>query len=141
MDRSSTYTPAEQSHVLRNTGIALIATVVINLVVYFIADAAGWIPEQLPERAEGFGIPAIIIYTVVPIVAGGVLLSILIRVSTHPVVLFCLIAAVVFIASLFAPLLLAGAAVSFRTVLVVIHVLTAVVGTYLLVRGVNDEPD
>jgi hypothetical protein len=138
---SAVGTPTERSRIFRNTAIAAGVTLVINLVIHFIADAAGWIPDDLPERADNYGIPAIIIYTLIPIVAGGILLSFLVGWTSHPVIMFSLIAAVTFIASLFAPLSIAGASTSFRTTLVVMHVVTAVIGTYLLLQGVYDEPE
>lgn len=138
---SSLYTQTERSTIWRNTAIAVITTIVVNLVIYFVADAAGWIPETLPENAEQFGIPAIILYTALPLLAGGVLLSFLVMWTTHPVIMFALIAAVVFIASLFAPLSIAGAETSFRAVLVAMHVVAAVLGTFLLLRNVDDEPE
>lgn len=136
---STRFAPSGAGLVMRNTVIALITTVVLNLIVYFIGDAAGWIPDPLPEDAETFGIPAIIISTAIPIILGGVLLAILVNVTTHPVRMFALIAAVTFIATLFAPLSVAGTTNSFRFFLVALHLITAVVGTILLIRGVAEE--
>lgn len=142
MNTSSTLgTPTERSVIWRNAGIAIVVTLVLNVVLYFIGDAAGWIPDDLPERAEQFGLPAVIIYTVVPLLAGALLLSLLVRWTSHPVIMFSLIAAVVFIASLFAPLSVAGASTSFRTLLVAMHIVVAVIGTAILLRGVWDEPE
>ena len=130
-----------RSDIMRNTVAAAIVTVVLNLILYFIADAAGWIPDDLTGTAENFGIPAIIVTTIVPIVLGGILLSLLIKWTNHPVLMFSLIAAVTFIASLSAPLTVAGASTSFKIVLVVMHVITAGLGTVILLRGVDDEPE
>ena len=130
-----------RSDIMRNTGIAAITTVVLNLILYFIADAAGWIPDNLTGNAENFGIPAIIISTIIPIVLGGILLSLLLSWTSHPVIMFSLIAAVTFIASLSAPLTVSGAETSFQAVLVAMHVITAGVGTVILLRGVDDEPE
>lgn len=130
-----------RSDIVRNTGIAAVTTVVLNLVVYFIADAAGWIPDDLTGNAESFGPVAIMVSTIVPIVLGGILLMLLISWTSHPVIMFSLIAAVTFIASLSAPLTIAGASATFKTVLIVMHVITAGVGTFLLLRGVDDEPE
>jgi len=130
-----------RSDIMRNTVVAAIVTVVLNLILYFIADAAGWIPDDLTGTAENFGIPAIIVTTIVPIVLGGILLSLLIKWTNHPVLMFSLIAAVTFIASLSAPLTVAGASTSFKIVLVVMHVITAGLGTVILLRGVDDEPE
>lgn len=136
---STEFAPSGTGVVMRNMVTALIATVVLNLIVYVIGDAAGWIPDPLPADAETFGIPAIIFSTIIPVVLGGVLLSILVHTTTHPVRMFTMIAAVVFIATLFAPLSVAGASTSFRMFLVALHIITAVVGTVLLIRGVEDE--
>ena len=133
------FAPSGTRIVMRNMVMALIATVVLNLVVYFIGESAGWIPDSLPSGAETFGIPAIIASTVGPIVLGGVLLAILVHTTTHPVRMFALIAAVVFIATLFAPLSVAGASTAFRSFLVALHVITALVGTILLIWGIEDE--
>lgn len=141
MNTSATFTGTDRSQILRNTGIALVVTLVINLVIYFVADAAGWIPDVLPERAETFGLPAIILSTAIPIVAGGILLSLLVGWSSHPVRIFALIAAVTFIASLVAPLSVAGTSFSFRTVLVVMHIQTALLGTIILLQSVGEEPE
>jgi uncharacterized membrane protein YeaQ/YmgE (transglycosylase-associated protein family) len=142
MNTSSTLgTPTERSVIWRNAGIAIVVTLVLNVVLYFIGDAVGWIPDDLPERAEQFGLPAVIIYTVVPLLAGALLLSLLVRWTSHPVIMFSLIAAVIFIASLFAPLSVAGASTSFRTLLVAMHIVVAVIGTAILLRGVWDEPE
>jgi uncharacterized membrane protein YeaQ/YmgE (transglycosylase-associated protein family) len=130
-----------RSDIMRNTGIAAVTTVVLNLIVYFIADAAGWIPDKLTGNAENFGVPAIIITTIIPIVLGGILLSLLISWTNHPVIMFSLIAAVTFIASLSAPLTVSEADTSFKAVMVLMHVITAGLGTVILLRGVDDEPE
>lgn len=142
MNTSSTLgTPTERSVIWRNAGLAIVVTLILNVALYFIGDAAGWIPDDLPERAEQFGLPAVIGYTIVPLLAGALLLSFLVRLTSHPVIMFSLIAAVVFIASLFAPLSIAGVSTSFRTLLVAMHVVVAVIGTAILLRGVWDEPE
>jgi uncharacterized membrane protein YeaQ/YmgE (transglycosylase-associated protein family) len=127
--------------IARNTLYAVFTVLVLNLVVYFVSDAAGWIPENLPERAEDFGLMPVILYSVIPLLLGGGLLALLCRLTNHPVIMFALIAAVVFIASLVAPLSLAGASTSFKLVLVAMHVITAVVGTAVLLWNVADEPE
>lgn len=143
MSTSAVNTPTEQSpvRVWRNVVIAAVVTLAINLAIYFIGNATGWIPDDLPERAEAFGIPAVIAYTLLPIIAGGVLLTLLVRWTNHPVIIFALIAAVVFIASLFAPLSIAGASASFRWILVAMHVATAVIATVILLRGVQEDQE
>ena len=138
---STGFVASDNRLVMRNTVIAAITTVVLNLVVYFIGEAAGWIPDQLPERADNFGIPAILVSTLVPVIAGGIVLTLLIHITTHPVLMFCLIASVVFIGTLVAPLSVAGSSTSFATFLVVLHVITVVVGVALLIRNVADEPE
>jgi hypothetical protein len=138
---STGFIASENKLIMRNTIIAAITTVVLNLVMYFIGDAAGWIPDTLPERAENFGIPAVIASTVIPVIAGGIVLTLLIHMTNHPVLLFCLIASVVFIATLAAPLSVAGSSRSFATFLVMLHVITVVVGVALLTRNVADEPE
>lgn len=137
---STDFVASRNSLVMRNTIIAAIVTVVLNLVVYFIGDRAGWIPDELPGTAETFGIPAIIISTLIPIIGGGVVLTLLIHATTHPVRMFCMIAAVVFIVTLVGPLSVAGASTSFRSFLVILHVITAAVGIVLLIRDVAEEP-
>lgn len=138
---SSGFVASENRLIVRNTITAVIVTVVLNLVVYFIGDLAGWIPDDLPGRAEQFNIPALIASTVVPIILGGLVLMLLIRITAHPVIMFCLIAAIAFIITLVAPLTVAGASTSFRAFLVSLHVITVVVGTALLLRGVADAPE
>jgi hypothetical protein len=138
---STGFVASDNRLVMRNTIIAAITTIVLNLVVYFIGDAAGWIPDDLPERADNFGIPAIIVSTLIPIIGGGIVLTLLIHTTTHPVLMFCLISSVVFIATLAAPLSVAGSHRSFATFLVALHVITVVVGVALLIRNVADEPE
>ena len=138
---STDFVASDNRLVMRNTIIAAFTTVALNLVLYFIGEAAGWIPDTLPERADNFGIPAIIASTLIPVVGGGILLLILIHTTHHPVLMFCLISSVVFIATLVAPLSVAGASTSFRTFLVALHLITVIVGVTLLIRNVADEPE
>lgn len=138
---STDFIASDNRLIMRNTVIAAIATVVLNLLVYAIGNMAGWIPDDLPSRADNFGIPAIIASTLIPVVGGGILLTILIHTTHHPVLMFCLISSVVFIATLVAPLSVAGASTSFRAFLVSLHLITVVVGVALLIRGVADEPE
>ncbi len=138
---STDFVASDNRLIMRNTMIAAVVTLGLNLALYFIGDAAGWIPDELPERAEQFGLPALILSTVVPILVGGVVLVILVHTTNHPVLMFCLIASVAFIATLVAPLSIAGASTAFRTFLVSLHLVTVVVGTALLVRNVADEPE
>lgn len=127
--------------IVRNTLYAIITVLVLNLVVYFVSDAAGWIPETLPESAEAFGMVSVILYSIIPLALGGVVLTMLCRWTNHPVLMFALMAAVVFIASLVAPLTIAGASTSLTLVMVAMHVITAVVGTSILLWNVADEPE
>lgn len=127
--------------IARNTFYAIVAALVLNLFVYFVSDATGWIPETLPESAEPFGLGTVILYSVIPLVLGGVLLTLLCRWTNHPVIMFALIAAAVFIASLVAPLTLAEASTSFKLVLVTMHVITGVIGVAILLWNVADEPE
>ena len=138
---STGFVASDNRLVMRNTVTAAVVTLVLNLALYVIGDAVGWIPDDLPERVEQFGIPALILYTVIPIIAGGLVLTILVHTTNHPVILFCLIASVAFIATLVAPLSIAGASMAFRVFLVALHFVTVVVGTALLVRDVADEPE
>lgn len=138
---TTNFVASENSLIVRNTVIAAITALVLNLILYTIGEQAGWIPDNLPSRAEAFGLPALIASTLIPIVGGGILLTILIHVSHHPVLMFCLISSVVFIATLVAPLSVAGASTSFRLFLVSLHLVTVIVGVTLLIRGVADEPE
>lgn len=126
--------------ILRNTGIAVIAATVLNVVLYFIGQAAGWVPDPLPESAGTFSLMTVIISTAVPLAIAGGLLMILNDRTRNPLRIFVMIAAIVFIMSLFAPLTVAGTTVAFRMLLVAMHVVAAVIGVGLLIRGVR-EPE
>lgn len=138
---STDFVASANGLIVRNAVTAAAVTLVLNLVLYVIGDRAGWIPDDLPERAEQFGVLTVILYTLIPIIAGGVVLFFLVHTTSHPVLMFCLIASIVFIATLVAPLSIAGVSWTFRSFLVAMHVITVVIGTAFLVRGVADAPE
>lgn len=121
----------------RHAAIAAAVAVVLNVIVYFIAESQGWIPDELPSSVENLSLVSTIIASGLAALAAGGLLVLLARNVPESSRLFAMIALVVLVISLIIPFFLAGLDTSLRMTLLIMHVIAGVVIIGLLLRAVR----
>ena len=120
----------DDNNVWRVTGIAAVASLVINIVLYFIGRSAGWIPDDMPDSTETFSLVSVILASVVPVILFGVLMSYLAKNAPRASRLFTIILLVVLIIAVMVPFTLRDIESSFQFTLLAMHIVTA--GSILL---------
>ena len=113
---------------------AIFIAIVANVVIYLIARAVDAIPDDLPDEAGTFGIPAIVTVCVITLAVATVALGLFDRLSRDPVRNFTILAAIVLFTSLQAPRGIEGAPGSMVATLLVMHLVTAVIAWLVLTR-------
>jgi hypothetical protein len=104
---------------------ALIANVV-NASIYLVGRATGAIVGGIPVMGDAtLGFPNVIGFSVLPPLVAALLLQLLIRRTKRPWPIFVAIAAVVFVAMIPGPFMLAGAPASMVWLLQFMHVVVA----------------
>ena len=137
LDQPAT-TPDDQRVDMRRVPLAglaaLVGAITADFAIYRIARAAGAIPNDLPAGAEQIGMPAIITVCVLTIVVATVALALFARFSTHPIRNFTILAAIVFVTSVQAPLGIEDASTGLIISLLVMHAATALIAWLALTR-------
>jgi hypothetical protein len=132
MAANSTAAPTERITLRRLWWASLLAGVAaaaVNLVVYFIASAAGAIPQTvlIPGMNQPVTFVPVILNSFVPAILAGVLLALLNRFTRRPVRIFRIVAAVLLVLSFANPLTIPGAPLSMILALDFIHIVAAAV--------------
>ncbi len=125
--------------VLLGTVAAIVAAIVVNVIVFFIADVAGAFPDDFRFEAPGggettMGLGNVMFSTISYLVIGGVVFAIISRLSSRPVRTFLIVAAVALILSFITPFTIPDAPGGMVAALLVMHVLTAVVAVWVMLR-------
>lgn len=117
--------PANAKSVWQNTATMTIVSLVVNVVLFFIGRAAGWIPEDMPQSTETFSLVSVIAASVVPVVILG---AIMVYLGTHvprATRLFTMILMIVVVIAIVVPWILQDIDNSFRVLLTAMHLVTA----------------
>lgn len=127
------------TRVLIATIAALVAVVVANAALFYIADALGWFPSDVTiEDMNGDNVPleigAIVSVSVISMVAAGVVFALVSRFARRPYRSFAIIAGVVFLLSLYTPFTIPDAPAGMIVSLLLMHVVAAVLGVWVLFR-------
>jgi MFS family permease len=112
--------------------LAGLGATVANVVVYFIAAAAGAIPQTvlvptINNQPAPLTVLPVIINSFVPAIAAGVLLALLNRFVRRPVRLFRIIAVVLLLVSFANPLTIPGAPLMMIIALDLMHIVAAAI--------------
>ncbi len=113
---------------------AIAVAILVNVAIYLVAWAMGFIPDDLPPEGEGIGIGAIVIVCILTIAVATICLGLFARFSKHPVRNFTILAAIVFFTSIQAPRGIEGAKPQLVLTLMLMHVATAVIAWWVLTR-------
>ena len=129
---NSTTTPTERIALGRLWWASLLAgigAVVANVVIYFIAAAAGAIPQSvlIPGMNQPVTVVPVIFNSFVPAILAAVLLALLNRFTRRPVRIFRIIAAVLLVLSFANPLTIPGAPLAMILALDLMHVVAAAI--------------
>ncbi len=115
----------DDAAVWRWTGIAAGASLVINLVLYFMGINQNWIPEEMPASTEAFSLVSVILMSVIPVLIFGALMVYLGNHAPRASRLFEIILLVVLILAVMVPFTLRDLEDSFQFLLVAMHIVTA----------------
>lgn len=125
--------------ILVGTIAAIAAAIVVNVIVFFIADVAGAFPDDFRFEAPGggettMGMGNVVFSTISYLLVAGIVFAIVSRVSSRPVRTFLFVAAVALILSFITPFTIPDAPGGMVATLLIMHVLTAVVAVWDLLR-------
>lgn len=124
--------------ILVGTIAAIVAATVVNVIVFYIGDAAGAFPDDFrfdsPGGETSMGVGNVILTTVMYLALGGIVFAIISRLSRRPVRMFWYVATVAFVLSLVTPFTLEGAPGDMIAFLLLMHLLAAVIGVWVMTR-------
>lgn len=117
---------------------AIVVAVVVNVVLFFAASAAGWIPTSviIPNAGGPLTVVPVAIASAAPLVLATLLFMGLVRFTRRPALIFTVIAVVLTLASVFRPFSIPGVPLSMALVLNAMHVVAAGAITWFLTRSV-----
>ncbi len=118
---------------------AVVVVVVANSIVFFIADAAGAFPsdvtmENWEGEEEAIGLGAVIFVSTISMIVAGIVLGVVTLVSRRPQRAFSVIAAIVFLLTLYPPFTIPDAPGDMILALLFMHVVAAGLGVLVLLR-------
>lgn len=125
------------SVVWRYTAIAAGVSLVLNVILFVIGNAADWIPEDMPTSTEAFSLVSVILASVIPVILFGALMAYLAQHAPRAARLFTMILLVVLIIAVMIPMVLPDIDSSFRFLLVAMHIVTA--GSILVMTRTSVE--
>lgn len=128
---------AEPGTIWKATAVLAIASLVLNLGLYFIGMAADWIPDDMPSATANFSLISVILASVIPVIIFGALMVYLANHAPRASRLFTMILTVVLVLAVMFPLVLQDIDSSFRFVLIAMHIVTA--GAILLLTRTAEE--
>jgi len=115
---------------------ALLASAIINIILYFISSSVGWITEDIlvetPQGQRPIGPEAVLMASTVPLLVAALVFWVLSLVTRHAVLIFRLVALVVFVGYIFLPLNIVGASAGMIFILELMHVVSAIAAVYFL---------
>lgn len=114
----------DSGEIWRQTFMMAGVSLVVNLALYFIGTAAGWIPDDMPASTETFGLVSVILASVIPVLLFGVLMNYLGQHAPRASRLFTIILLVVLIIAVMVPFTLQDIDDSFRYLLLAMHIVT-----------------
>lgn len=141
-EEALSHAPVSWGRLARAAVISAVVALVINLAVFFLVpvvfgftpEAAAGGPGTEPAPLTAFNVA---LATVVPAIVAALLMAALVRFTARPAAIFRIIAVVVLLLSLTAPLT-QPVGLTNRLVLAALHVITAVVITYGLTSWASE---
>lgn len=124
---------------------AVLASYLAALVMFFITDAIGMMPDSVKvDKPDGstsaIGAADIPVSIIFPWVIGGVIFVLLRLFTKQPLRIFLIAAVVGFLLSLISPLTIDGAPAKMVIALYLMHAAAAVAGVYTLYRYILSRP-
>jgi hypothetical protein len=115
-----------------------VAAAVVNAIVYWIADAAGSLPDDVLVSTlsgdQAIDLGAVLSMSLIPILIAGVVLAIIDRFSRRPFQIFWAVSAVVLLLSFFSIFGIEDAPGDMIVALMFMHAVAAIVGVGVLSR-------
>jgi hypothetical protein len=109
--------------------LAGIGAVIVNVVIFFLASAAGAIPQTVlvPGVNQPVTVVPVILQSFVPAIPAGVLLALLNRFTRRPIRIFRIVAAILLVISFANPFTIPGAPLEMILVLNFMHIVAAAI--------------
>lgn len=125
--------------ILMGTIAAIVVATVVNVIVFYIGDAAGAFPNDFRFSAPGgsetsLGVSNVIFSTILYLAIGGIVFAIINRLSSRPVRIFIYVAAVACALSFIQPFTLEDAPGDMVAFLLIMHLLAGVIGVWVMTR-------
>lgn len=112
--------------------IAAVVATIVNTIIYGIARAADWLPQDIivesPVGEDPILLQAVIFATVIPILLAAVLYFILARTTAQPIRILWIVGIVVLVLSFIQPFTIEDAPADMIVTLEVMHIVAALVG-------------
>jgi len=127
------------TRILIGTVAAIVVATLVNIVVFYIGDAAGTFADDFRFTAPGgsettMGVGNVILSTTLYLAIGGIVFAIINRLSSRPVRIFIGVAVAAVILSFFQPFTLEDAPGDMIAFLLLMHLLAAIVGVWVMVK-------
>jgi hypothetical protein len=127
------------TRILVGTLAAFVVATVVNVIVFYIGDAAGAFPDDFRFEAFGgsettMGVGNVILTTLSYFVFAGIVFAIISRLSARPVRIFTYVAAAAFLVSLLQPFTLKDAPGGMIASLLIMHALSAAIAVVVMPR-------
>ena len=136
MTTASTPTKPTIGAIWRNGLIAAVVAAAINAVLYFIGAAmGGFPPDVLTTMGTSITVVPVVLFTVVSILAGTLVYTILNWLTKNPNRWFTILAVVVLILMAYTPFTLPGAPMLMNLLLQVMHLVAGGAAIYFLRRS------
>lgn len=121
------------------TAAAIVAATIVNVIVFYIGDAAGAFPDDFRFAPPGggetsLGVGNVILSTIMFLALGGIVFAIINRFSSRPVRIFIYVAIAACLLSFIQPFTIEDAPGDMIAFLLVMHVLAAIVGVWVMTR-------
>lgn len=116
------------------TGIAAVGSAILNAILFYIADATGWIPRDfiIPSAGQPITIGVVVFVTILGVVLGGVVFTGLARFTSRPISIFRIVGIVALVLSFASPATVPNAPLGFILTLEVMHIIPGVITIYAL---------
>jgi hypothetical protein len=126
VNTSSTRPTVRLGSILRAGAIGTVLAIVGNVILFFIASAIGWMPQDvITPMGQPIGLQAVLSISVAAGVGATIVYALLTRFTKNPVRWFYIAAGLVFLLMFFNPFTLPGVGAGQIIALEVMHIVTA----------------
>lgn len=114
-------------NIMKFTGFAIVSSIVINSILFYLGKAAGALPDTvlIPNQNAPITIVPIIISSIVPSIIAGLVMALINKFSSKPKKIFNIIAIILVILSFANPFMIPQVPMAMVVVLNLMHIVVA----------------